>query len=78
MNWQFFATAGICSGISIFVAIVFLILWAIGEECYWYYVTANTMEIISMSLFILPVVFWFVIGVICGLSEIWNWGLVQC
>lgn len=77
MNYQFFGTAGIFSGVLLLAAVVFIILCAIGEEVPWYYKTTNLMGILCLICFLLPILFWLVIGVICGLNELWNWGLVQ-
>ena len=78
MNYQFFGTAGILSGVLWIAALVFSILYCVGCCCWWYYKRTNLMAILGWICFLLPIAFWLVIGIICGLSELWNWGLVQC
>lgn len=73
MNWQFFATAGIVSGILWVVALVMFCL-IVGDVCYW---KEYIFNIILWICFLLPIVFWLVMGVMCGLNAIWNWGLVK-
>ena len=77
MNWQFFATAGIASGFVAIVGIVFLILWALSYDLWW---TDRTTFITGWGCgicFMAIALFWLVIGILCGLNEIWNFGLVQ-
>ena len=74
MNWQFFATAGIVSGILWVTALVCFLL-ADGGPFSWK--TERVLSIINVICFLLPIAFWLVIGVVSGLSLIWGWGLVQ-
>lgn len=77
MNYQFFGTAGIISGIFVVASIVFLVLWAVSCDCCWYYKTTNLMTMLGLICFLLPIAFWLVIGVLCGLDSLWCWGLVR-
>lgn len=74
MNWQFFATAGIVSGVLWVVAIV--MFFCIISD-YFSYDGEEVLSTIMQVCFFLPIVFWLVIGVLCGLSAIWGWGLVK-
>ena len=73
MNWQFFATAGIVSGILWVVALVMFCL-IVGDCFSWD--TQDVLCVIAWVCFLLPIAFWIVIGAVCGLSAIWGWGLV--
>ncbi len=73
MNYQFFGTAGIVSGILWVVALV--MFFCIISD-YFSYDAEEVLITITWICFLLPIVFWLVIGVICGLSELWGWGLV--
>lgn len=72
MNWQFFATAGIVSGLCWVIALVMFCL-IVGDVCYW---KDDVFSVIMWIFFLLPIAFWLVMGVICGLNAIWGWGLV--
>lgn len=74
MNWQFFATAGIVSGVLWVVALA-LFLLAVSDLFSWD--TQDVLNVITWICFLLPIAFWLVVGVICGLNAIWDWGLVQ-
>ncbi len=73
MNYQFFGTAGICSGVLWVVALVML-LCVISDHFSWD--TEDVLNVIAWVCFLLPIAFWLVVGVLCGLSELWGWGLV--
>lgn len=73
MNYQFFGTAGICSGVLWVVALVMFCL-IVGDVCYW---KDDIFSIIAWICFLLPIAFWLVIAVICGLNALWGWGLVR-
>ena len=77
MNYQFFGTAGIFSGVLWIAVVVFFILYLVGGDVPWYYKTTDLMAIISWICFLLPIAFWLVIGVLCGLDALWGWGLVR-
>lgn len=77
MNYQFFGTAGIFSGLLCVAAIVFALLWAIGIDHWWYYKKTNLMATLGLICFLLPIAFWLVIGILCGLNALWGWGLVK-
>lgn len=77
MNYQFFGTAGICSGVLLVAAVVFVILYFVGADIPWYYKTTDLMAILGWICFLLPIAFWLVIGVLCGLDALWGWGLVR-
>ena len=74
MNYQFFGTAGICSGV-LWLAAVVLVFLAIGDVFCWD--TQKKLAVAFWICFLLPVAFWLVIGVICGLNALWGWGLVR-
>jgi len=77
MNYQFFATAGIVSGFVAIVGIVFLILWGLSYDFWWSDTFTHVTGWGCGLCFIVIALFWLVVGIICGLSEIWGWGLVQ-
>ena len=73
INWQFFATAGVVSGL-LFVAMLILILI---ENCIiWDGNIGSVLATISLIIFGVLVLFWVVIGTLSLLSLIWSWGLV--
>ena len=74
MNYQFFGTAGIFSGVLWVVALVLTFLYLSDLCCL---DTEDKLVIIIWICFLLPIAFWLVIGVICGLNELWGWGLVR-
>jgi len=77
MNYQFFGTAGICSGVLLVATVVFFILYGVGCDYWWYYKTTNLMRIIGLSCFLLTVTFWLVLGILCVLDYLWGWELVR-
>lgn len=77
MNYQFFGTAGICSGVLWVAAVVFAVLYIVGAVTPWYYKTTDLMARLGWICFLLPFAFWIVIGVLCGLDALWGWGLVR-
>ena len=72
MNYQFFGTAGIFSGVLWLAALVMCFL-IISDVCYWY---DDIFTLIAWICFLLPIAFWLVVGVLCGLNALWGWGLV--
>lgn len=74
MNWQFFATAGIISAILLVVALVMFFCIVMD---YFSYTAEEVFRTIMCICFLLPIAFWFVIGVVCGLNAVWGWGLVK-
>lgn len=74
MNYQFFGTAGICSGVLLVVALVMLLCVA-SDHFSWD--TEDVLIVIAWICFLLPLAFWLVIGVLCGLNALWGWGLVK-
>ena len=77
MTLQFFGTAGVISGIFVVASIVFFVLYGVGCDCWWYYKTTNTMALIAGICILMVVAFWLIIGIICALNAICNWGLVR-
>ena len=75
INWQFFATAGLISGVLFIIA---FILWAIAAsdfEISWY--CEDTLNLIATIILIVVALFWLIIGIISGLNFIWDWGLIE-
>ena len=74
INWQFFATAGVVSGVLLLVAIIIDI---IGCD---YLATLrgydDTLKLIAKIIYIVVAVFWFIMGIISSLNFIWGWGLI--
>ena len=74
MNYQFFGTAGICSGVLWLAAFALFIL--IQTDLF-SWDTDDNVSIAALICFLLPIVFWLVIGILCGLNALWGWGLVR-
>jgi len=74
MNYQFFATAGICSGVLWVIALATALLYFSGI---FDWDTEDKLVVIAWICFLLPIAFWLVMGVICGLNAILGWGLVK-
>jgi len=74
MNYQFFGTAGICSAVLWIIAVVLMLLYFSDIFCY---DTEDKLVVFTWICFLLPIAFWLVMGVICGLNAIWGWGLVK-
>lgn len=74
MNYQFFGTAGIFSGVLWIAALVLFVL-IISDLFSWD--TQDKLSIATWICFLLPVAFWIVIGILCGLNALWGWGLVR-
>ena len=77
MNYQFFGTAGIITAILIGLFVIFGIAGALSEESDCCDRTTITLYIIGFVCFGIAVLFWVVVGIICGLNNIWGWGLVK-
>lgn len=78
MNYQFFGTAGIITAILLGLFVVFgLLAVVINEDAYCYHGIITVLYIISFSCAGIVVLFWAIVGIICGLNDVWGWGLVQ-
>ena len=77
MNYQFFGTAGIISGLLFIAFGVLMIVSAIGDCDNWYYKVPELLYKIAWICFLTVLAFWLVVGIICGLDALWGWGLVR-
>jgi len=79
MNYQFFGTAGIISGVIGLLCLICYLIWETAQ--YSWKISCDTATICGWIAFIsfsLIASFWLIIGIICGLDALWNWGLVKC
>lgn len=74
MNYQFFGTAGIFSGVLWVAAFT---LFIIIESNHFSWDTEDKITIAALICFLLPFAFWLVIGVLCGLDTLWGWGMLN-
>ena len=73
MNWQFFATAGVISGILLVIAFVSFLMICTD---FFSYDTEEVLSWVTRISLLIVLVFWFVVGIIALLSLTWDWGLV--
>ena len=77
MNYQFFGTAGIITAILFGLFLIFCLAGIFSEYTNCYYGTTNILYIIGFSFLGIVILFWAIVGIICGLNNIWGWGLVK-
>ena len=78
MNYQFFGTAGIISGVIGLVCLISFVTWETAQ--YSWDISYDTGKVCGWVAFIsfsLLFAFWLIIGILCGLDYLWNWGLVK-
>lgn len=78
MNYQFFGTAGIVSGVIGLICLISYIIWEIGQ--YSWDISCNTATFCGWVAFIsfsLLFAFWLIVAILYGLDYLWNWGLVK-
>lgn len=69
MNYQFFGTAGIITAILVVLCLIFHALSEIRED--------ESFDCLCLICAGIAVLFWVIIGIICGLNAVWGWGLVK-
>ena len=76
MNYQFFGTALIVTGILVLAGFLFVSLWICDDSMPWYR-RKHHFGWFAVGCFLSIFVFWLIVGVLVGLDALWQWGMVE-